>query len=178
MSYVMLLLLSPSQAPAQCFWPRSQAPALQRQSAEPLPLRAPVDKAAVAAGAYAVRSGRVGAAAAPWTLALLHAAQDRLPAVLQIAEGQVLDLGREPEAGLHGVHVDPGLGGVDADLTHDALAVPLGEVQVDLGDLGEDVDVGRERGRGAVQEEQVLHEQHELLGDTGAVTEQLLGDVA
>src|SRR5205807_7338592 len=57
------------------------------------------------------RSGRVGAAAAPWTLALLHAAEDRLPAVLQIAERQMLDLGREPEAGLHGVHVDPGLGG-------------------------------------------------------------------
>src|SRR5712692_3195654 len=40
---------SPSQAPAQYFWSRSQAPALQRQSAKPLPLRAPVGGAAVVA---------------------------------------------------------------------------------------------------------------------------------
>jgi len=44
-----MFLLAPSQAPARCFWSRSQAPALQRQSAKPLPLRAAVGKAAAVA---------------------------------------------------------------------------------------------------------------------------------
>src|SRR5439155_18976079 len=71
------------------------------------------------------RSGRVGAAAAARALALLHAAQDRLPTVLEIAEREALNVRWQPEAGLHGVHVDAGLGRVDADLADDALAVPL-----------------------------------------------------
>src|SRR5215218_1694688 len=49
MRTMLMFLLAPSQAPARCFWSRSQAPALQRQSAKPLPLRAAVGKAAAVA---------------------------------------------------------------------------------------------------------------------------------
>src|SRR5262245_63202408 len=92
-------------------------------------------------------SGRVRAAATARALALLHAPQDRLPALLQLAEREAVHVGGQAEAGLDGVDVDGGLRGIDADVAHDLLAVVLREVEVHLGDLGEDVDVRRE-GRG------------------------------
>ena len=62
--------------------------------------------------------------------------------------------------------------------SHDAVAVGLREVRVDVHHLLEHVEIGSEdRGR-AVQEHHVLHEQHQLFGHPRAVGEQLLGDVA
>ena len=46
----------------------------------------------------------------------------------------------------------------------------------DVGDLGEQVEVGGEAGDGAVEEHQVLHVEHELLRHAGAVAEQRLDD--
>ena len=41
-----------------------------------------------------------------------------------------------------------------------------------MGDLGEQVEVGRESGDGTVEEDHVLDEQHQLLGHSRAVSEQ------
>jgi hypothetical protein len=49
-----------------------------------------------------------------------------------------------------------------------------GEVHRDVGDLGEEVEVGGQGGDGAVEEHHVLHEEHQLLGHPGAVAEQRL----
>ena len=46
-----------------------------------------------------------------------------------------------------------------------------------LGDLVEQVEVGRQRGDGAVEEHHVLDEQHQLLGHAGAEAEQRLDDL-
>src|SRR5680860_568210 len=100
--------------------------------------------------------------AAPASGAFLHAAKDRLATLLEVAEGEALDIGWEAEAGLDRIDVERGAGGVDPDVAHNAIAVVLSEVHVDVGDLAEDVDVRCERGRRRVQEHEVLHEQHEL----------------
>ena len=52
----------------------------------------------------------------------------------------------------------------------------LGEHHRDVGDLGEDVEVGRQAGDRAVEEHHVLDVQHQLLGHPGAVAEQCLDD--
>ena len=68
--------------------------------------------------------------------------------------------------------------GIDPDVAHDAVAVSGGEVGRHLGDLGEQVDVRRQGGDGAVEEQHVLDEQHQLFGHAGAVGEQGLGELA
>ena len=76
-------------------------------------------------------------------------------------------------------HVEGGDGpGIDSHLPGDPLAVVLVEVHHDRDDLAQDVDVGRHGGHRPVEEEHVLHEEHQLLGHPGAVAEQGLGDVA
>ena len=92
--------------------------------------------------------------------------------------GDPLHVGCEPHGGLHAVQVDLELPGVDAHVAGDALPVVGGEVRSDVGDLGEQVDVGGERGHGAVEEQQVLDEEHELLGHARPVGEQRLGELA
>ena len=67
-----------------------------------------------------------------------------------------------------GVGVEPELGG-------DALPVDRGEVHGHLADLADDVEVGGQGGDGAVEEHQVLDEEHQLLGHLGADAEQGLG---
>ena len=67
---------------------------------------------------------------------------------------------------------------IDADVVGDALPVLRGEVHGDLGERGEQVEVGRERGHGAVEEQQILDVEHQLLRHAGAVAEERLGDVA
>ena len=51
-----------------------------------------------------------------------------------------------------------------------------GEVRRDVGDLCEKIEIGGEAGNGAVQEDQVLHEEHELFGHAGAVAQECLHD--
>ena len=57
-----------------------------------------------------------------------------------------------------------------AELAHEPLAVRHGEVRVDVHDLGEQVEIGRERRRRRVEEHQVLHEQHQVLRARGRRT--------
>ena len=64
------------------------------------------------------------------------------------------------------------------DVTGDLLAVALGEVGGDGDDLAQDVDVGCHGGHRSVEEQDVLHEEHQLLWQPCAVTEQGLGDLA
>ena len=63
---------------------------------------------------------------------------------------------------------------LESELLHDPLAVLLGEHQRDRLDLAEEVEVGSQRGDGAVEKDEVLDEQHELFGHAGSESEQCL----
>ena len=90
-----------------------------------------------------------------------------------------LGLGAEAEPGLHRVEVEVERSpGAEPEVGGDPVAVVLLEVGVDVRDLAEDVEVGRERRGRAVEEHHVLHEEHELLRRAGAVPEELLREVA
>src|SRR5206468_8593802 len=80
----------------------------------------------------------------------LHPLDDRLAPLLEVSEREPLDVGGDAEPGLHGVDVDRDLRGVDADLAQDALSVRLREVRVDVDDLLEEIEIGRQRRRRAV----------------------------
>src|SRR5438270_10257627 len=116
--------------------------------------------------------------ASPAVTALLHAFADDLASLLEVAVGDGLDLGGQAHRRLHTREVELDLPGVDADVAGDPVPVVGGEVGGDGGYLGEQVDVGGERGHGPVQEEQVLHEEHQLLGHASPVGEEGLGELA
>ena len=101
-----------------------------------------------------------------------HALLDQGAAGLQLAVGEALDARVEAEAGLDAVEVDLDGADAEAELAAELLAVALGEQHRDVGDLGEDVEVGGEAGDGAVEEHEVLDVQHQLLGHPRAVAEQ------
>ena len=100
-------------------------------------------------------------------------AADGLAPGLELAVADALGPGRDADRRPHPVEVDPRVARVDADLGGDPVAVAGGEVPGDLDDLAEQVDVGREGGDDAVQEKDVLHEEHQLLGQLRPVGEQV-----
>ena len=111
-------------------------------------------------------------------MVVLHALANELPPGLQVPVAHPLDVGGDAQLGSHAVEVDRVLAGIDADLGRDPLAVAGREVGGDVGDLLEQVDVGRQRGQGPVEEEQVLDVEHQHLGEAGSVGEQVLDDLA
>ena len=98
---------------------------------------------------------------------VLHALADQLPPGLEVAVAHALHVGGDAQLGAHAVEVDSVLAGVDADLGGDALAVALREVGGDVGHLLEQVDIGRQRGQGAVEEQQVLDVEHQAPWEIG-----------
>src|SRR5580692_5571845 len=81
-------------------------------------------------------------------------------AVLELTVGEVLGRLVQPEARLQRRHVGRPVGlGFEPELFHDPLTVLLGEHDGDRLDLGEEVEIGGQRGDGIVEEDQVLHEE-------------------
>ena len=105
-----------------------------------------------------------------------HALLDQRPAGLQLAVGQPSTLGSTPKPALTPSMSIVDSSVVEAELAAEALAVALGEHHRDVGDLGEDVEVGRQPGDRPVEEHQVLDVEHQLLGHPRAVAEQRLDD--
>jgi hypothetical protein len=66
---------------------------------------------------------------------------------------------------------------VEADVTHDALGVMLCEVAVDARHLLEEVHVGREARGGAVEEDHVLHVEHQVLRQLGSLLEKTFQEI-
>jgi hypothetical protein len=91
--------------------------------------------------------------------------------------GEPLGGAVHPEAGPDPVHVQLDRARVDADVGRDPVAVLGGEVQRDLGDLVEQIQVRRQVGDGAVDEDHVLDEQHQLLGHPSPEAQQRLDDL-
>src|SRR5476649_1415239 len=83
---------------------------------------------------------------------------------LNVTVREVLRRVVQSESGLQSGHVRfPAFLMRQPQLRHDPLTVLLGEQQGDAFDLGEEVEVRCQRGDGAVQEDHVLDEQHQLL---------------
>ena len=73
---------------------------------------------------------------------------------------------------------DLSLGGVDPDVGGDLRPMSVGEVLIECDNLAQEVHIGGQGGKRSVQEEHVLHEQHQHLGKAGPVVEQLARQVS
>ena len=111
-------------------------------------------------------------------LVVFEPAPDELAPFLELSVGQGVDGVGDAERGPDARHVRSGNGpGFHTHLQGDAIAVTFVEVDHDVDDLGDHVDVGRHDRQGAVEEEHVLHVEHELLGHARPVPEEPLGEV-
>src|SRR3954454_21778045 len=81
----------------------------------------------------------------------LESLPDDGAAFLQIAVGERLDGVVEAEARFHARHVELPCVRVEAELGGNAFAMGVREVHRDLGDLPEDVEIGRQRRDGTVE---------------------------
>ena len=121
---------------------------------------------------------RLGRAAATATARppLLHPLADEVAALLQVAVGEPLDVGGSTpiDAFTASRSSSPARFGSTPISARCARRGCVAKYTCTCGDLGEEVEVGGERGDGAVEEHHVLHEEHELLRHPGAVAEQLL----
>jgi hypothetical protein len=108
--------------------------------------------------------------------AFLETFANGLATLLKLSIRHLLDAAIDPERSLHAVGVEGVLLRIHTDLGGEASTVGRGEVRRDVSDLREKIEIGGEAGNGAVEEDQVLHEEHEFFGHAGAVAQECLHD--